>query len=155
MARQGYKEITIEVPEGWEDRSVIVFTAPPKVGRAAAPNVVLTRDVLPPGQSLRTFATKELAKIAQNLKGFDLIETKERNIDNALAIEHRFSWQGQTGPVIQRLLYIEREGTVHNITVSAARADMKDADPTFERIIASAMIAPKTTAPRVPPPRTS
>lgn len=143
MARQGYKEISIEVPEGWEDKTVVVFAAPPRVGKGSQPNVVLTRDTLPAGTSLRTFASKELSKIAQSLKGFELIETKERNIDNALAVEHHFSWEGQAGQVVQRILFLEREGTIHNVTVSAARADAQGAQETFERIIASVVVAPK------------
>lgn len=148
MARESYKDISVVIPERWEDKTVVVFTAPTRKGKLAQPNVVLTRSPLPSGQSLRTFASNELTAMARALKAFELIETRERAIGGAPAIEHRFAWEGQSGSVVQRILFVENGGCVHNVTVTAARTEASELDETFERIFASVVLAPSTSNPR-------
>ena len=159
MARQLHKALSFDIPEGWEDRTLTAFAAPVRPGKTAQPNVVITQEALPGGQSLRTYATRQLTTLAKGLPEFELEETRDANIAGHPAIDVRFTWQGDKGPLVQRQLMLAHRDVVYNITLSTPRADAAAMASLFDGIVTSlsipgASIAPAAhLAPTAPPPR--
>lgn len=138
MARYEHSDITFDVPRDWKDRSVVAFTEPNKPGQTTAANVVLTRDALPKGETLRSYADRQLVELAKGMEGFDLRKREERQIDGREAVEIRFGWVGGNGPIEQRLTMVQgKKDQVLTLTTTVKRAEAAKLDAVFDRILAS------------------
>lgn len=142
MPQQGYKNITIDVPQEWQDKTVLAFAAPPRAGKVAQPNVVVTRDSLPVGQSIRTYGAKQLAELAKALREFELLDSREVNVGGLAGVEYRFTWEGDAGPIFQRMLLAPLQDTVVTVTASAPKAEATTSAEVFDKILASVSFGP-------------
>jgi hypothetical protein len=139
MRHEG-KDVAFDVPRDWEDKTVVAFSAPGRAG--VAPNVVVTRDALGEGETLRAYADRQLVELAKRLDGFDLHERRDLNLGGHAAIELAFGWQGQTTALEQRLVMAaNRARQVVTLTTTTAKADAKKNDPIFDRILLSVRFA--------------
>ena len=146
MARYEHPDISFDIPRGWEDRSVIAFSAPTPPGATTAPNVVLTRDRLEPGENLAGYTDRQLVELVQRLEGFSLVQRVERTVGGHPAIELRFFWRGSTGVVDQRLVMCATgKRLVLNLTSTAPKGSVPDVGPIMNRILAT------VTIPAAPP----
>jgi hypothetical protein len=138
MSRYESRDITFDVPRHWEDRTMVAFAAPPRPGQATAPNVVMTRDLLGPEETLASYADKQLAELSKRLERFELLDKKERTLGGQAAIELHFSWAGSAGELEQRLaMALGRRRTVFCLNATAAKVDADQMNPLFERILAT------------------
>jgi hypothetical protein len=55
------KEFSFEPPENWSNHSVVVFACAPEQPRETSPNIVVTREKIKTGDSLRVHADKQIA----------------------------------------------------------------------------------------------
>lgn len=101
--------ISFEVPDGWLDKTVVAFAAPPMpdVPRDYLPNVVVTREPLAERESLRTHADRTLLEMAKVLESFDILESRETTLGGLPAVHVRFCWTSRIGPVEQTLTMCE------------------------------------------------
>ena len=90
MARYESHDLSFDVPRDWVDRSVVAYAAPLPPGHAIAPNVVMTRDQLGPGETLRAYADRQLVELARRLDGFNLASRDERTFGASPAVELQF-----------------------------------------------------------------
>jgi hypothetical protein len=151
LARYDNKEVAFEVPQGWEDKSVITFEAPRAPGRPFSPNVTLMRVPLavPHGQPLATFATQQVASLAQSLPGFELVEQRnDVRVGGVPAVQIVYHWKHPDGALTQRVTMFLRDATLWSFAATAVRGDLEQTAPLFDRILASFQIAPVTGAPR-------
>lgn len=145
MGTYHHKGMSFEVPEGWVDRTVLAFAAPP--GSAPAeylPNVVMTREALAPGDTLRTHADRTLLDMAKQLKDFDILESRETMLDGRRAICVRFSWMSNAGDLEQDMTMCESPAepgeTERYATIVTATAHKKVVDemrPLFNQVLSS------------------
>lgn len=138
MDRVDTRDLSFAPPPGWTDRTVIAFAAPARAGRATTANVVLTRDALPTGRSLRDHTDQQLVELAKRLAHFELRQRRELAVGESAACELRFGWRSGQGPVEQRLVMaLGPRGTLYNFTVTSPvdEADAVFAD--FDRMLAS------------------
>jgi len=138
MARYESHDLSFDVPRDWVDRSVVAYAAPLPPGHAIAPNVVMTRDQLGPGETLRAYADRQLVELARRLDGFKLGSRDERTFGASQAVELRFEWQSPSGPLDQRLLMIGVPGrAVLSLTATTPEEDAGRMVTAFDRIFAS------------------
>lgn len=138
MPRFEQRDVSFDVPRHWEDRTVVAFAAPPGPGQAVAANLVMTRDELRPGDTLASYADRQLAELARRLDEFALGERSTLTLGGATAVSIRFTSRGTTGPLVQRLVVAEpRRGRIVCFTATTPRADQAQNDPLFDRMLAS------------------
>lgn len=138
MPRFEHADVSFDVPRDWEDRSVVAFAAPVKAGQPAASNLVMTRDTLAPGEDIVRYGDRQLVELAKRLEGFQLQSRQEISVGGQKALELRFDWRGQLGPLEQRLVVVSgRKPTVLSFTATMAKGEAARLNPMFDRIFAS------------------
>jgi hypothetical protein len=141
MPRYEHPDVSFEVPRDWEDRSVAAFSAPLAPGSTAAPNVVLTRDKLEPGENLAGYADRNLVELAQRLDKFSLQKRTDVKVSELPAIELRFTWKGSSGLIDQRLVMCATgKRLVLSLTSTAPRSAGIDMDAIMTRVLATVKI---------------
>jgi hypothetical protein len=92
------KEFSFKAPQGWNDRSVVVFAKPPaeKPGELS-PNIVVTREVIKEGESLRVHADKQLLELGRQLENFDILESRSGKCGGLPSIFFRYRWASHVG----------------------------------------------------------
>lgn len=138
MERIETRDLTFAPPSGWTDRSVVAFAAPAKPGRATTSNVVLTRDALPAGRSLRDHTDQQIVELAKRLAHFELRQRRELLVGDAPACELRFAWRSGNGPVEQRLVMAASpRGVLYNFTVTSPVDEADEVFAVFDRMLSS------------------
>jgi hypothetical protein len=137
MATHEQKDLVFEVPDGWEDRTIVAYSAPGNADETNPPNVVVTREKLPPGGSLRRYVNRQLGILARRLDDFELQEQRELNLGGLPAYEIVFQWAGENGVIHQRLAMVERAGTVLHFTLSVAQAEAEAHQAAFDTILST------------------
>lgn len=132
-------DIRVERPDGWFDRSMIIYAAKSKGGFEA--NVVIARDALVGGESFDDYALRQRKTFKDNLPGCKILGTQEGDLNDYEAHEITFSWQSGTGKLRQRALFVSI-GRNRMVTFAATAAD-DDFDsmvPQFDEILATLKI---------------
>jgi hypothetical protein len=158
MTQYEGKDLTFEVPDEWEDRSVVAYSAPTSRANPNAPNVVVTRDKLGNGEDAAKYANRQIGDLAKQLTGFRLLEQRDVVLGGVPAKELVFSWLGSRGRIVQRLAMVLQGSRVVNVTTTVPTADAAKMAPVFDRIMGSLRFGapgpqqPKGNAPAVPAP---
>jgi len=138
MARYQGVDASFDVPNDWEDKSVVAFSAPPKAN-TIVPNAVLTRDKLRNAETLDAYCDRTIVDMVKNLAGFKLIDKGPRQVGGTPAVEIKFSWQGSGGKsIVQHMVIAPLGGTaVIGLNMTCDQADAKRLEPIADRIFAS------------------
>jgi hypothetical protein len=145
------KEFAFEVPEGWEDRSIISFEAPRPPGSAVGPNVTLSHVALPPGQTLATFASQQVANLAGSLPKFEFVEQRPATVAGQPAVQLLYHWKHPEGGLTQRITLFSKGEKTYTFTMTALRGDMDRQAEIFEKILASLTVQQPLAAPAFTP----
>lgn len=156
MGTYHHKGMSFEVPEGWVDRTVLAFAAPPSAGPSEyLPNVVMTREVMAKGDTLRTHADRTLLDMAKQLDGFDILESREAMLDSRRAIYVRFCWKSNMGDLEQDMTMCESpaepgetEMYATIVTTTAHKKVVNEVRPAFNQLLQSI----RFSGGRAPPP---
>ena len=138
MARYQGADASFDVPNDWDDKSIVAFSAPAKPN-TLVPNVVLTKDKMKADESLDQYVDRTIVDMARQLAAFKLIAKDERDVAGARGLELKFSWNGSAGrTVIQRIVMAAGAGrTVVGLNVTCDQNDAKKLEPISDRIVAS------------------
>lgn len=135
-------EASFDVPEDWEDRSIVAFSAPkPAVvshGEDPArlvPNVVLTKDRRSTDEPFARYVERILGIMAAELPSFELRARRQRGG----SVELHIAWAGAAGRFIhQRILMSPGDDELIVALNVTFDADDEDAlSLTVDRILAS------------------
>jgi len=138
MPRHDQSDVSFDVPRHWEDKTLIAYAAPAREGQATAANVVMTRDVRDPEETLADYADRQLAELAKRLEGFELVRREASTLGGLPAIVLRFASNAAAGPLLQRLVVVEgRRQALYCFTATTPKADAPQNDPLFDRILGS------------------
>ena len=133
MAVRGIGNLEFELPEGWEDRSVVVLALPESKGGQGA-SIVITRERADVG--LVAFADSQLVELAKKLPKFELLRRDERDFRGTVAIDLRFSWLNSNKKMNQRVLFAAASGrSVLCIALTAGDTDVTQIDRAFEQLV--------------------
>ena len=131
-------EVRFNVPDGWQDRTIVSYAAPAKPGRAITPNLVVTRDPADDREPVTAYADRQLVEFARRLDGFALKQRKERTLGGLPAVEMVFTWDNPLGVLQQKqVCVLVGRQTMLNFTLSAAEEDFGGMEPGFDHILAS------------------
>jgi hypothetical protein len=141
MPRYEDDDVTFETPQDWEDRSVVAHVGSPGAD-GTTPNVMVTREPMRDGETLRGYRDRQLVDLAQQLHEFDVVESKEDTIDGHPAIILRYTLEGPDGVVEQTMTMVERvmpdqKRVAVCIATSAPKSAAGAARPVFAEILRS------------------
>ena len=141
--------VTAERPPGWFDKSMTVYSAPPVAGRSMAPNIVISRDQLLPGETFREYCNRQIATFRTSLPGFTRETEGYGQVHARDAFQVQMTWSSAAGTLRQRVFFIDAGdgGLIVNFTASAADGDWAEQEPAFQRGLASLRIdAPRAAS---------
>jgi hypothetical protein len=131
-------EVRFNVPDGWQDCTIVSYAAPAKPGRAITPNLVVTRDAADGREPVTAYADRQLVEFAKRLDGFALKQRKERTLGGLPAVELVFTWDNPLGVLQQKqVCVLVGRRTMLNFTLSAAEEDFAGMEPGFDTILGS------------------
>lgn len=143
MARFQVPDLCFDVPNDWEDKSIVAFSAPAKPG-AIVPNVTLTRDKMKPEETLDAYCDRTVVDMVKNLGAFQLIAKDARDLGGQKAVEIIFSWNGTGGKKVYQHMVIASPGgkAVVGLNLTCDHADARKLEAVAERIFASFKLTP-------------
>lgn len=133
--------ISAELPGGWLDKTMTVYSAPPDPARAMAPNIVISRDHLPAGETFREYCNRQIEAFRTSLPGFARISEGHGQVHARDAFQVQLTWESAAGTLRQRVFFIDAgSGVIVNYAASAANEDFAEHEPQFERGLATLRI---------------
>lgn len=97
----------LDLPPEWHDQSVNIFTA--QAPGVKGLSITINRDRLPFGMNLADYVQSQSDKLARQLNGYQLINSKTLELNGSPAHELEFVWKtDDAGPVHQVLLRSRR-----------------------------------------------
>jgi hypothetical protein len=136
MAEYQGREVTFAIPQGWNDRSVIAFSPEMKPNKSA-PSFTVSRELLKEGQTLRTFAGRQMTELAKALDHFNLRETRDLTVSGNTAIQYEFTWVSPTGPLFQQLTFTQLGNAILLFTGTSPQNDANQVRKVFDETMAS------------------
>ncbi|HZF53167.1 MAG TPA: DcrB-related protein, partial [Polyangiaceae bacterium] len=107
MSRYDSRDLAFDVPRHWEDKTLVAFSAPARPGQATAPNLVMTRDMLGPSDTLDGYADRQLSELSKRLQEFELVGRRERTLGGQPAEELHFEWLGQLLALMRKRVFLD------------------------------------------------
>ena len=134
-----YSDATIQfdVPDHWQDKTIIGFSAPRTSSKLPTDAIVVTREKPEPGDTLATYANRQLVAHARTLSGFTLLGNRPTTLGGQPAFELAFTWvvEGNGTILHQRQFIIERGQTMLSVMVAALEADYAASEAQLEAIL--------------------
>lgn len=131
---------SLRVPEGWADRSMITWVAPPSPKYKVTPNLLCSHGMLGPGENLGSFVNRQLRELMSQVKNFELISRQDINFSGHPAVELVFGMKPQAVVLKQRQLFFHigpDSHVVHTVVFTAAKENFDELSPVFETILES------------------
>ena len=131
---------SLTVPEGWADRSMITWVAPPSPKHKVTPNLLCSHGVLGPGENLDSFVNRQLRDLMAQVKNFELVSRQNVDFSDHPAVELVFCMKPQAVVLKQRQLFFHTHPdshAVHTVVVTAAKENFDELSAVFEGILES------------------
>ena len=147
MTRFDNRDVAFDVPDGWEDMTVVAFHAPQAPGSVFATNVTLSRVERKPTATLPIYATQQIANLSSTLPNFELVSQRDVTFGGRPAVELFFHWRADEQAIAQRITIFERKGGVWSFAASALRDLYEQNLPGFDRIATTLKFGDEPAAP--------
>jgi hypothetical protein len=135
------RDFSFSAPDGWQDRSIVAFSAPLKPKQTVMPNVVLTCDSVSNTEAASAYADKQLVELAKKLEGFNLSSRRELLVADVPGVELVFTWRGGNGVLKQKQIFFTTGyGLILTFVASALVTDFSEMEPVFQAILDSIQI---------------
>lgn len=131
---------SLDVPDGWADRSMITWVAPPKPGYKVLPNLLCSKGEMQGGEDLDHFVNRQLKELMGQVKNFDLISRQKTTFGGVPAVELAFCIRPQTVMLQQQQIFFQTDlnsQVVHTVVLTAARENFEALKPVFDEILGS------------------
>lgn len=132
--------MTIDCPEGWQDKSMLILSAGPGT-LGVAPSFVVTREVAPDDlpadrfERLEAFADQQAEQMRDTLPAPVEVQRRRADIPGS-APELRLDWISNGIPIRQWITYANApDGSVMIATGTAGRADYDTVEPVFRAML--------------------
>ncbi|HEY0078955.1 MAG TPA: DcrB-related protein [Pyrinomonadaceae bacterium] len=125
-----------DLPEGWEDRSMITLVGRPE-GTGFAPNVVVMRQRVAPQTSIEAYAREQRAATEAEIPGLEIIDERTATVGGAPAFQRlqRFSAHGLQ--LQQAQTYVLGDGLVFVLTCTATLEQFNHHIAHFRQVVDS------------------
>lgn len=135
-ARVYTNEMTVEIPDAWEDRSISVFQSP----TFDATKLGLTASREPLRGPLEDFIAKDLLMHSRRLNRFEVIAQGPVTVGGAPAVEAKVHWEHEVGPIYQHFIYMSARGRCLKLAATSLRSLAKECEAVMERLIRTARL---------------
>lgn len=136
MSKFNGRDVCIEVPDDWQDRTIIAFSSPLQPKQTVAPNIVLTRDSIGANEPASAYADKQLVELAKRLEAFNLSSRQDITLGGLAAVELVFTWRGGNGILKQKQIFVAPgNGLVITFVATALVSDFSSMEPVFGAIL--------------------
>jgi hypothetical protein len=147
MTKDALEEVARAVPEDWRRRTIIAFTAAD--GDDDAATAVLTREIVPEGETLANMAARQLLDLG-GLPRMRVLEHGAFELNGAPAMRLAYAWIGPRGGVEQSTVWVESPGdhgtVVMSLTTTCAEQQAAAMRPIFARILERLHRGPRVPA---------
>jgi hypothetical protein len=128
-------DASIELPDGWVDRTVLTYVGPDT--GSGSPSLVVTRDELPADVTLGRYAAMQDAAVRAGLEGVGMVDERETTVAGRPAVRHTYVWTLNDRTMRQRVWCLLAYGVGYAITATAPDAGFEELRPVFARAVAS------------------
>lgn len=131
---------SLTVPDGWADRSMITWVAPPRPGYKVLPNLLCSKGEMQAGEDLDRFVNRQLKELMGQVKNFDLISRQQTKFGGVPAVELSFCMRPQGVMLQQQQIFFQtdlKSQLVHTVVLTAARENFETLKPVFDEILGS------------------
>lgn len=131
---------SLTIPEGWADRSMITWVAPPSPKYKVVPNLLCSHGPLGPSENLDSFVNRQLRELMSQVKNFELVSRQSIDFSDHQAVELVFCMKPQAVVLKQRQLFFHthpESQIVHTVVVTAAKENFDELSAVFEGILKS------------------
>jgi hypothetical protein len=133
---QNIGEGCLEIPAGWHNQSVNIFTA--QSPGTPGVSVTINRDRLPFQTTIQTYVQEQSGKLRRQLKGFKLVDECPVEIDGRPGHQIEFTWQtDDAGPIHQVLVCLANGNALINLAASSGGQLNEDQSAAVKRILHS------------------
>ena len=150
--KTAYGSLTIDVPAGWDDETLVVLKAPvPKptvrmrapTGELRRPSLVVRRVALVSDASLDSLAAAEAEMLAATIDDVELLPPRPCEVGGVKAIERELTFAGPDGRL--RQLHVSFvAGRAFFVFVGTALDDVEFPRAQFMELIRSVRVAPES-----------
>lgn len=127
----------IDLPDGWEDRTVHYFIGPDDSGVQHALNLVVDRESDP--SDLVAYARERIDHVIETMPNAQILKEEEKTLGEDIpTYEAVYKWIPPGGEVtFQKLIYIIRDGIAYTFSANFSKKTMKTIAVEVDRIIES------------------
>jgi hypothetical protein len=120
MGTYQINEGAFELPDGWPDQTVNIFTTSREA--PAEFSLVISRDEELEGEELRDYVARQHKTLYEQLPRLRMLRRGEAVLDGQPAVDVEFTWESDAGVMRQRQLYVAHDGAILTLTATAREA---------------------------------
>jgi hypothetical protein len=130
-------QFRIELPDGWEDRTVHQFLGPDDSGVQHVLNLVV--DPNAQTDDVEDYARDRIDQIVESMPAAEILKEGEKTLPNGVeAYEVVYKWVSPNGKVtFQKLVYMIRDGIAYSFSANFSKKTIKTIGVEVDRIIES------------------
>ncbi|HKX29238.1 MAG TPA: DUF1795 domain-containing protein [Blastocatellia bacterium] len=128
-------EASFQLPEGWNDQSVNVFSPPGDLPGDFS--LVISRDRLADGQEFGSYVESQLGELSNILARYRLIRRSDGTVGGLRAINAEFTWHSEEQTLAQRQTYVAAGPQVLIMTATAVDKITRDYHLLIDRILST------------------
>ncbi|MGY4398484.1 hypothetical protein ACVWZA_003692 [Sphingomonas sp. UYAg733] len=130
-------------PEGWADKTMIIYSAPLQAGETVAANMLIARDALGRDETFREYCNRQIDGFGTTLPHFHRETEGPGRVHDLDAFQILFTWASAAGTLRQRVFFISAgSAVVVTFTATAAIDDYAAHEMIFDQGLADLVISP-------------
>ncbi|MET0247849.1 MAG: DcrB-related protein [Sphingomonas sp.] len=135
--------MSMTCPDGWHDKSMLIFSAPQAGQSGVVPNLVVTRDRLPddlpaePAARMEALIDRQIAQMNSQLARFTIVSRQLEGQDYPIG-KLTVDWESAQAALTQSLTFVDGDdGQLVIATATTGREDHARHEDTFRSILQS------------------
>lgn len=136
--------MTIDCPSGWQDKSMLILSAGQAGASGVTPNIVVTRDQLPPDlppqpeERMNALLDRQVTQMRDQLAGFAEVSRRLTLDAGHPSAELKVDWNSAQASLTQSVTFVDAgDDGLMIATATAGRGEFADAEPTFREMLQS------------------
>jgi hypothetical protein len=127
----------IDLPDGWEDRTVHYFLGPDDSGVQHMLNIVIDPNAATDDPA--EYAQDRISQIVETMPAAEILKEEEKTLPNGVPVyEAVYKWVPPNGNVtFQKLVYMIHEGIAYSFSANFSKKTIKTIGVEVDRIVAS------------------
>ena len=135
--------VSIPLPAGWFDKTMIVYAAPLNDGDPMAANVVVSRDALGTSEDFPSYCDRQAATFTASLPGCAILSREKGVFGKGIAERTELEWNSAAGRLRQLVVFIAAgDGVVVSFAGSASIKSFEKHRAQFEDTLSRLKIIP-------------